>query len=127
MALEFYMTTAGNVQHAAGSPVSGGSYTITSPPSTKVKADGNFIYRGPLNVTFSGGNLSGMVPGSVNGAGAIVPTSTKNLIDGQPPIRDGDTGTLTGTAQPTGAPPPPPVPVSFTAEAVAGQNVSRGE
>lgn len=51
--------------HDTGSLISGGSFTITSSPSTVTKEDGNGIYTTPLQYTFAGGNASGFVPGSV--------------------------------------------------------------
>lgn len=90
------------IDHSPGSPISGGSFTVTSVPSTKLIAEGKGAYRGPLTFTFSGGNMSGMVPGSVTGGGTINPTATKMSDGGLFVIREGDAGTLIGTAVPTG-------------------------
>jgi hypothetical protein len=108
-----FFTTGGSIEHDTGSVVSGGSFSISTPASTKIKANGNFVYTGPsIAVSFSGGNMTGMVPGSVAGVGTIAPTTSKNY---QTPslgiLRDGDAGTLVGTGQPTGG--GPPVPVSI--------------
>lgn len=122
-----FFTTAGSIEHDTGSPVSGGTFSISTPASTKIKAAGNFVYIGPtLSVSFSGGNMAGMVPGSVMGMGAITPTTTKNF---QSPslgiLRDGDSGVLTGTAQPTAG--GPPVPVSIPCHCHDTQTKVMGE
>jgi len=108
-----FFTTAGSIEHDSGSVVSGGSFSISTPASTKIKASGNFVYIGPtITVSFSGGNMSGMVPGSVAGAGTIAPTTSKNYeIPSLGILRDEDSGTLIGTGQPTGG--GSPVPVSI--------------
>ena len=84
------MNQAGSLGHKAGSPISGGVFTITSVPSIKVKAGGQGVFRGPLVFTFSGGSASGFQPGTVAGGGAIPPSALKVKADGQLVIRDGD-------------------------------------
>jgi hypothetical protein len=108
-----FFTTAGSIEHDTGSAVSGGSFSISTPASTKIKASGNFVYTGPtIAVSFSGGNMAGMVPGSVAGAGTIAPTTSKNYeVPSLGILRDGDSGTLVGTGTPVGG--GPPVPVSI--------------
>ena len=103
MSLKAIMNQAGAVDHDTGSPISGGTFVITSPPSTNVKADGVGVYRGPLSGTFSGGNASGFVSGSVAGSWTINPTASNVKADELPVIRVDDTGTLTAT----GTIPPP--------------------
>ena len=114
------------ISHAAGSPISGGTFTITSSPSTKCKATGKFIYRGTVSFNFTGGNASGIVPGSISCTGTISPTATKVKADGSFCILEGDTGSMsgTGTSQSSGN---PIVPVSGSVEiSDAGQNKARG-
>jgi hypothetical protein len=120
-------TTAGSIEHDTGSAISDGSFSISTPASTKIKAAGNSVYSGPiLTVTFSGGNMSGMVPGSVAGAGTISPTTTKNFqVPSLGIFRDGDAGVLIGTAQPTG--PGSPVPVSIPCHCHDTQSKVLGE
>lgn len=111
MTLALIMNMSGAVDHDSGSVVSGGAFVITSVPSVKVKIDGAGVYRGPLAGTFTGGNATGFVPGSVAGAWTINPTATKVNADMLPVVRDGDTGTLTavGTIAPPATPPTGPV------------------
>lgn len=53
------------LEHDTGSLISSGVFVIISVPSTQTKENGNGIYITPLQYTFSGGNASGFVPGSV--------------------------------------------------------------
>ena len=122
-----FFTQGGHIVHGDGSPVSGGSFTIIDPPSTDIKVDTNFVYKGPvLNVSFSGGNMSGMVPGSVAGVGVIPATALNNFeIPSIALMRDGDTGTLVGTGTPVAG--PPPVPVSIPCKCVDSQTLVKGD
>lgn len=125
-------TTDCTVSHSAGSTTSGGTFTITTPPSLKVSADGANVYGGPIDVSFSGGNSSfsvggTIVPGSVMGSGTIVPTATKGLAEGNTLIREGDSAvfsTLTGTLTPPSGPAVPNTVLPFTSFEIssAGQN-----
>jgi hypothetical protein len=63
--------------HGSGSIITGGTFTITSTPSTKNKAGGQGIYFGTLSFTFAGGSASGCDPSTVTGAGTINPGSIK--------------------------------------------------
>lgn len=83
--------------------------TITSLPSTKVKADGSFVYSGEVQFTLVGGDATGYDPGTVVtvAPGVVLPTSIKCLADGSFVIREGDmaplvsmTGTISGTPTP---------------------------
>lgn len=103
------------ISHGSGSTITGGSFVITSSPSSKVKAGGAFVYRGTINFTFSGGSEPTVTAGSVTGSGSISFTATKTKADGQFVIREGDTGTLTGTGT-NPSPPPPTLPVSGSVE-----------
>jgi hypothetical protein len=128
MTLELVMNQDGTVGHDTGSLVSGGSFIITSVPSTKTKVEGKGVYRGPLAGTFVGGNATGFVPGSVAGAWTIAPTAVACRDDGLPVIRAGDTGTLAGvgTIAPPAVPPTGPV-VGNVVVSNAGQAVVNGD
>jgi hypothetical protein len=115
---EYLFTAAGLIVHKSGSIVSGGNFSITTPPGTKLLILGNGVYRGPIAVTFSGGNASGMVPGTVAGAGTIAPTSLKNKTETLAVIRDKDEGTLVGTATPSGGGPPVPINIPCVCSSV---------
>jgi|OM-RGC.v1.027682084 hypothetical protein len=89
--------------------VSGGTLSITSVPSTKVKAEGAGVYRGQIQFTVSGANASGYDPGTVVTVGpATIPaTALKVSADGQAVMRVDDqvpaaamTGTIGGTPTP---------------------------
>lgn len=84
------------LSHSSGSPISGGSFSISSSPSTVTKEEGDGIFTSPLLYTFSGGNASGFVPGSV---GTLVPqsiisTAQKTKDYAILVIREEDTGTM---------------------------------
>ena len=68
----------------------GGTITITSIPSLKVKADGKKIYKGELSFSVVGASAPGYTSGSVSGTGTILPTSVKALVEGSPPLREND-------------------------------------
>lgn len=104
MSLENIAVSGCTVAHAAGSTGSGGVFVVTSSPSIKVIATAG-VYKTPLSVTFSGGTFPGLVPGTVIGTGTISAIATKTKADGLPVMREGDTGTMTGT----GTLPPPAV------------------
>lgn len=121
---EFLFTAAGQIIHSSGSTVSGGIFSISSSPSLKLLVNGQGVYRGPLTVSFSGGNMTGMTPGSVSGIGSISPTSLKNKTESLYVLRNGDSGSLVGTAIPTAG--PPAVPVSIPCECSSSQNKVKG-
>jgi hypothetical protein len=127
MTLELVAVQGCTITHSSGSPISGGSFTITSSPSTKVKCEGSGVYKGTIAFTFSGGNGSGAVPGSVAGAGTIVTTALKTKADAEEVVREGDTGTLTATGTKE-SPPPPTVPFVGGVEiSVAGQTTVKAQ
>lgn len=107
------------ISHSSGSTTSGGNFSVTSPPSIKSKAEGNYMYRGTLSFSFSGGNSSEtlggtgtITPGTVYGNGTINPTAIKVKDASQAVIRKDDSGqisSLYGTFVPS-APPNTPVP-----------------
>ena len=108
------------ISHAAGSTITGGAFVITTPPSAKTSA-GQPAYRGPISFTFSGGSEPTVVAGTVTGSGTINPTAVKVKADALAVVREGDTGTLTGTGT-NPAPPPATLPVSGPVEiSAAGQ------
>lgn len=88
--------------------VSGGTLTITSLPSTKMKAGGKNIYTSPLTFTLAGANATGYDPGTVVTAGpaSILSTAVKTIEQGSLVIREEDqvialmTGTISGTPTP---------------------------
>lgn len=109
------------IDHVVGSPVSGGTFTITSTPSLKVKAEGKGVYSGTLNFTFAGGNGPGAVDGTVTATGSINPTAVYVKADGSLVIREDDVGNMTGTGT-NSNPPPPTVPIFGVVEITnAGQ------
>ena len=127
MPLELIMNANGQLGHASGSTVTGGTFTITSTPSVKVKAGGSGVYRGPLTFTFAGGSAPGLVAGSVTGAGTINPTATKTKADGLLVIREGDSVLVTFTGT-NSSPPPPTLNVAGTVEvASAGQTKAKAQ
>lgn len=128
MTLEAIMNEDGVIDHNTGSVISGGSFTVTSVPSSNVKAEGKGVFRGPLSGTFTGGNATGFISGSVAGNFTINPTATAVKADGLPVVREGDTGTLTaaGTIDPPATPPTGPV-AGEVVVASAGQGVVNGD
>lgn len=104
------MTTGGALAHGAGSTITGGVFVVTSAPSATVKAEGLFVYRGPLTYTFKGGSAPGCDAGTVatTAPQTITPTASKVKVDGALVVRIGDTGTMVATGTSSGS----PVPVS---------------
>lgn len=89
--------------------VSGGSLSIVSTPSTKVKCEGNGVYKTPLQFTLSGANATGYDPGTVMtvGVASIVATALKVKAEAILVMRVDDqnltvsmTGTISGTPTP---------------------------
>ena len=127
MSREFIAVEGLTIDHSSGSPVSGGTFTVTSSPSLKMNALGNGVYRGTLAFTFSGGTHSSGTPNSALGSGTISFTATKNKIDNLFVLRVGDTGSMTGTYVPPSTP-PPTVPFTSNVEITdAGQDKVLGE
>ncbi len=75
----------------------GGSVTVTTLPSTNVRAGGAGVYRGPLNISIPAGAVSGSCIQSVPATGTMNPTAQHARIDGQNPIREGDSVTINVT------------------------------
>ena len=105
MSLENVAVQGCIASHSAGSTVTGGAFTITSTPSTKVKAENKGVLKTPLSVSFTGGTFPGLVPGTVFGTGIIASTVAKTKAENVLVMREGDTGTFTGV----GTLPPPAV------------------
>jgi hypothetical protein len=127
MTLELIAVQGCTIAHSSGSSISGGAFVITSTPSVKVKGEAKGVYKTPLSFTFSGGNASGAVPGSVAGGGTIAATAIKTKADGLLVIREGDTGTLTATGT-NASPPPPTIPFVGGVEiSVANQTTSKAQ
>jgi len=104
------------IGHSVGSLASGGLFTIESTASNKVKCNGNGIYTVQLEVSWSGGNYSGGVPGTaktVTGAPVIISaTATKVKVEGGYVMRLGDSGLMSGTFTLAGPPQVPNTPFS---------------
>ena len=121
MTLELIAVSGCVIGHIRGSTITGGTFTITSIASTKVKAQALGVYTLKIDFTFSGGSAPGAVSGSVSGAGVINATATKAKAEGQFVMRQGDSGTLTGAGT-NASPPPPTIAVSGPVEIkTAGQ------
>ena len=97
MSLELIMNANGVIGHGSGSTISNGEFIITSTPDAKAKAQGEGIFVTPLGYTFSGGNASGFVNGSVAGGGVINATAKKVKAGGALVIRLGDSGTMSAS------------------------------
>jgi hypothetical protein len=108
------------LDHAEGSLISGGSFTVTSVPDPKSKADGAGVHVSPLTFTFTGGNASGFLDGSVTGGGSIPATATKAKSSGALVMRRGDSATMAciGTID------PPPSSAPFTGPVSGGVEIS---
>ena len=128
MTLKALMNADGAVDHDVGSTISGGNFTITSVPSANVKVNDKGVYSGPLTGTFSNGNATGFVSGSVSGSFTINPTATAVKVDNLEVVREDDTGTLsgTGTIDPPASPPTGPV-VGQVVVSSAGQGDVNGD
>jgi len=97
------------IDHSAGSPVSGGVFTITSVASSVVAVEGKGIYTVEINFTFAGGTHTGGTSGSATGAGSVTATAAKVKSEGGEVMRVGDMGDMDGTYVI-----PPNTPGSFT-------------
>lgn len=85
------------IDHSSGSLVSGGTFTITSIASTKVKSGGNGAYKTSIVFTFAGGTHSSGTSETAIGGGTITATATKVKVEGGYVMRLGDSGTMNGT------------------------------
>ena len=115
--------------HGSGSPISGGSFSVTSTPSAKTKANAKGVHKNPLSYTFSGGDAPGAVCGSVASVGpqVIAATAIKAKADGLLVMREGDSGTMSAIGT-NAAPPPPTLPFEGPVEiASAGQDKAKAQ
>jgi hypothetical protein len=114
-----------NLTLAPDPPISGGTGTVSTSPSTKVKAGGAGVHRGTINFTWAGGTYAGQP--IVSGSGSITATAVKAKADGQAVVRKDDSGPISGTYT-NPAPPPPTLPFSGTVKVSnAGQTKDRGQ
>lgn len=97
MSLELIMTFAGTINHASGSPVSGGVFVITSVPDAKVRAEAVGVMTQSVVFTFTGGTAAGFVSGSLTASGSIPASSLKVRASGLLVVREGDSATITFT------------------------------
>lgn len=131
MALKEIAVDGCTLTHKAGSLISGGVFTITSIPSIKVKADNKGVFETPLTYTFSGGNATGYIPGTIatTAPQSITSSAIKVKADGQLVMLINDFGTMSafGTLNP---PPPggtPNTPIAGLVEiSDAGQAKVKG-
>lgn len=123
MAFEPIMNQDGTVDHDTGSIISGGTFAITSVPSTNVKTAGKGVHRGTLAGTLSGANATGFVNGTVAGNWSITGTGANTKVDGQPTVRERDVGTFNGT----GTIPPPTGGTGPVAGPVVVDSAGQGE
>ena len=113
MSLEFVFTENGTVEHGSGSPISGGVFTVVSPPDPKVSVDSSKVHFGILSFSFAGGNAAGYDPGTITGGGTVTPTATQVKNPAGFILREGDTGTLTASGTVSGVPTPISGPVQL--------------
>lgn len=102
-----------------------GEAAITSVPSTLVFIEGQGAYREKMGVTVTG--ITNSSQSASNPGPAVVvsipPTSTKALIEGSAPLREGDA--VSGMAYPlTTSSPPVAVPTPFTVKITAAGQAS---
>jgi len=120
------MNADGTLGHKTGSAVSGGSFTITSTPSSTTEISGKGVYVSPLEFTFTGGNATGFVNGSVQTAvpQKITSGATNVQVDGADTMNEGDFATVAmiGTISPPATPPTGPVTPAIVEVATAGQD-----
>lgn len=96
--------------------------SITTPPSTKVKADGKPVYRGTLTISITGYTGQGISGGA--GVGTLTGSAQKIKIESQPAVLEGDQATISVTGA-TPAGPPATVPVTVSIQN-AGQDKAKG-
>lgn len=102
------------ISHDATSTISGGVFTIISSPSTKVKGSENGAYETDLYYSFSGGNATGYVPGTVKTTTPqkIPAQGTKVKSNGNFLMRLDDFAIMNAEGTLTGPPPVPDTPIS---------------
>lgn len=102
-----------------------GTVSVVGMPSSRARAAGAAVYRGPVNVSIetpTQGDFVGPLA-----SGALQPTAAKGRADGMVVLREGDRTaelTVTGTHTSTGA----TTPIVFTVVvSAAGQTKNRSE
>lgn len=124
--MEYFGVTGLTISHANGSPVTGGSFTITNSPSLNVKADGKSVYSGKLSFSFSGGAIAPNIQ-QITGAGDIMPKAVFCSVDSKKVIRKGDIGIANCTGKDVSSGVPVDVPVPVNVEITdANQSVVKG-
>lgn len=114
------------IDHSFGSPVAGGTFTISTIPEIKVKCKGKGVYTFEINFIFAGGTHSAGTTGSAVASGKIEATATEVKVNGKSVMRLGDIGTMSGTYGIT----IPPFSQPFTSQieiADANQNKVKAE
>lgn len=132
MALKNIANADLTISHGVGSIVTGGTFTVSSTPSTKVKANNKGVHKGGVAFDFAGGSAAGTNPGSVTGSGNISPTATKVKAEGELVNRVDDSASISMTGKTNNPSPPPPlIDVPLGAQPVvisnAGQNKVKGQ
>jgi len=102
MTLQWIAVDGCKLAHVSGSPISGGTFTITTTPHGKVAVDDAGIFAGAITFTFAKGNSAGFVKGTVAGGGSIMASAINVTADGQAVVLKGDTGTLSASGTLTG-------------------------
>lgn len=94
------------LNHKSGSLISGGTFLITSTPSTKSKCISKGIFKTPIQYTFSGGSAAGCDPGTVTTLSpqTITASALKCKADGTLVMRKLDFGTMTAQGTLSGSP-----------------------
>jgi len=123
------MNADGAIGHKSGSTVSGGTFTITSTASATVKIDEAGVHVDALLYTFTGGNATGYVNGSVatTAPQSIAATAQNVGVDGLAPIRLGDFATMACEGVPSGGGAPVAVAGAVVEVADAGQDSVEGD
>ena len=116
--MKFLMTQLGAISVTGQPPlITGGIFTITSPPSSGVSIEGKPVLSGPLKYTCAGGSSAGFVPASIVSIGeqVISPGLSKVIVDGKLVVRVDDVGVMLATGTLTvGGPGPISAPVAVT-------------
>lgn len=108
-----------------------GMIQINTSPSTKGSVQGKGIYKGTMNISVSGftsTNVSSWISGSGSGNGVIIGSSTKNMLEKQPILKEEDSCTITINGQKkTGSSTSPATDVITVKITNAGQSVMKVE
>jgi hypothetical protein len=120
------MVDGGTIDHKPFSSVSGGVFVINNgQTNSALSIEGNDVYVGPLTYSFSGGDATGFVNGSVytKTDQDIDPGTPAIHVDGDPVMRVDDESSMVCYGVPTVTPPAESiVPFATVIVATAGQN-----